>query len=56
MGAISATKLEFRPIPGTAPWHKKVKGPSHQEPDWPVNYFVPNFGKDVDIKRTQKSI
>ena len=38
------------------PWYKEVKKPTWTEPDWPVNYKVPNFGVDTDIINTKNSI
>jgi len=55
---VRAMKLKFRPTPGTAPWYdrEKTKKPSWEKPDWPVNYFVPNFGDDIDIVAARKNI
>jgi len=49
---VSASK--FRPPQGAVPWHKEVKSSSWVNPDWNVDYFVPNFGVDEDIVATQE--
>ena len=38
------TDLGFRPIPGTAPWHKSEKRPFEEVPDFPYNYKVVDRG------------
>ena len=55
---VRAVKLgsNFRPLPGTAPWHKPVSESSWQDPTWKVDYPVPNFGVDENIITTQKNI
>jgi hypothetical protein len=56
LAVVSADQLDFRPPAGSAPWYKTAKPTSLTKPGYPINYFVPNFGLDVDIKRTHKSI
>lgn len=53
---VRALKMKYRPLPGTAPWHKDAEPSTWVKPDWPVDYFVPNFGVDEDIKRTTRNI
>lgn len=48
-----AQAVKYRPIPGTGPWHKLASHSTWEKPDWPVNYFVPNFGQDSDVNTTQ---
>ena len=43
----------FRPPTGSVPWHKEISSSTWVKPDWDVDYFVPNFGVDDDIKSTQ---
>ena len=50
---VQAAKAKFRPLPGTAPWYKMASHSTWEKPDWDVNYFVPDFGKDTDIQFTQ---
>ena len=38
-----AQAVKYRPIKGTVPWHKPAEPSSWVKPDWPVDYFVPNF-------------
>jgi len=47
---VLAMKLKYRPLAGTAPWHKDAEANSWVKPTWDVDYFVPNFGLDKDIK------
>lgn len=51
-----AQAVKFRPIEGTNPWHKPAKASKWVDPDWPVNYFVPNFGVDKEIATSQKHL
>jgi len=57
VGNVSAVKLERDPLlsdPNKNEWAFKTaaaKGPGH-----PVDYFVPNFGVDKEIKNTDHSI
>jgi hypothetical protein len=53
VSTASAVKLAYRPYPGTVPWGGAATLPEWVDPqDHPVNYFVPNFGTDTDIKST----
>ena len=56
MMAESADAIQYRPLPGTAPWHQKVNASSWIDPDWDIDYFVPNFGLDRDIKTSLKNV
>ena len=47
---MKAARIGFRPVEGTVPWHKEVTKSSWVKPDWNIDYFVPNFGVDEDIK------
>ena len=47
---VRALKMKYRPLPGTAPWHKDAEASSWVKPDWKVDYFVPDFGQDEDIE------
>ena len=51
LASSNAVQLEYRPPKGTVPWHKAISRPSWEKPDYPVNYSVPNFGVDNDIKQ-----
>jgi hypothetical protein len=51
-----AGKASFRPYTGTAPWYKEASHATWVDPDWDVNYFVPNFGVDTDILATANHI
>ena len=46
IGAVAA----FRPLPGTAPWYRSVADLEENKPEYPINYFVPSFGADEEIK------
>ena len=43
---------DFRPLEGTAPWYKMASHATWVDPDWDINYPVPNFGVDHDIIAT----
>ena len=49
-------ETHYRPLAGTAPWHKDQREYAWFKPEHPVDYFVPNFGVDHDIKNTQKHV
>ena len=53
---VVAHKVDYRPPAGTAPWYKTATENSWIKPTWKVDYFVPNFGVDHDIKTTQAHI
>ena len=38
------------------PWCKKASSSTWNTPDWKINYKVPSFGVDPDIKATQGHI
>jgi hypothetical protein len=46
----------FRPVAGSAPWHLDVTTPEFENPGHPVNYSVPDFGVDQDIKNVSGAI
>ena len=48
--ATESSAIKFRPTEGSTPWHKQETGSTWLEPKWPVNYVVPQFGVDHDIK------
>ena len=41
---------DFRPLPDTAPWHEEKREWRWHKPDYPINYKVPDYGVDRDIK------
>ena len=46
--------IQYRPTVEAAPWYKEQStGDTWMDPKWPVNYAVPNFGKDHEIISTQ---
>jgi len=53
---VRASKAQFRPYSGTAPWYKTASEATWVTPDWNVGYYVPNFGVDHDIISTQAHI
>merc|ERR1712086_325951 len=54
--AQNINAIQYRPTEGSVPWHIEQTGPTWRDPKWPVNYVVPNFGKDQEIIKTEKSI
>ena len=55
ISTAEAVKMTYRPYAGTVPWGSAATLPEWVDPqDHPVNYFVPNFGVDSDIKATFK--
>ena len=54
--ASDASAIMYRPKAEQAPWYKTHTGPTWMDPTWPVNYVVPNFGKDHEIISTEKTI
>jgi hypothetical protein len=49
--------IKYRPYPGSVPWGGDADKPEWEDPkDHKVNYFVPNFGKDSDIKTSFKNM
>ena len=56
VSTVTAVKMGYRPYPGTVPWGGAATKPEWEDPqDHKVNYFVPNFGVDSDIKTTFKN-
>ena len=55
--ASQAEAIQYRPTNAQAPWYKEQStGETWMDPKWPVNYSVPNFGKDHEIVSTQDAI
>ena len=52
----AAIKLDYRPTAGSVPWEKPASRPSWEDPPYPHNYFVPNFGEDRDMKLTAMNL
>ena len=48
--------IRYRPLPGTAVWHKEADLGGVHDPEYPYNYKVPNFGADTDIKMSQANM
>lgn len=46
--SVQASKSTYRPTQEQAPWYYPHNKDLWQEPAWPVNYVVPNFGPDRD--------
>ena len=60
MAAISAAsalkvKSSYRPPDGSVPWGGPAENPETVDPTHKINYFVPNFGVDEDIKSSLKN-
>jgi len=52
-----AVAIKYRPYPGSVPWGGDADKPEWEDPqDHKVNYFVPDFGKDSDIKSSFKNM
>ena len=51
-----AKAVKYRPIQGTGPWHPKEHLTTIDDPEHPINYFVPNFGTDRDIVTAQRNL
>lgn len=47
---------DYRPLPGTAPWHEERREWKWHKPEYPINYKVPNFGIDHDIETSQQNL
>ena len=53
LGSVECVKISYRPPEGTVPWHKKISSSTWEDPDWKIDYFVPNFGsQEVEISDT----
>ena len=53
---VQAMKSHYRPVVGSNPWHKDASKTSWEKPDWKVDYAVPNFGQDHDIKHSMSNL
>ena len=51
----SSAAISFRPPEGSNPWHNHDWS-SWTKPEYDMDYFVPNFGKDADIKTSDESL
>lgn len=52
-----AVAIKYRPPAGTVPWGSDATLPEWRDPqDHKVNYFIPNFGEDSDIKASKKNM
>ena len=51
----AAVAIKYRPPAGSNPWHLDAGAINDKatETDYPVDYVVPNFGKDEEIARIQ---
>ena len=56
LGVVAAVR--YRPIEGTVPWHLDKAGIKEKQEKlpYPVDYFVPNFGPDPEMKFIKKRI
>jgi len=52
----SASAVKFRPTAGSVPWGGAATRPTWDTPDYPVNYYIPNFGMDHNILTTMNSL
>ena len=52
----SAIQIKYRPPDGTVPWTNGASRPTWDTPDYPVNYYIPNFGVDHNILTTLNSL
>jgi hypothetical protein len=52
----NAQAVKYRPPPGATPWYKKASLGENEDPKYPYNYVVPNFGEDTDIKMSKKHL
>jgi hypothetical protein len=50
---VRAVKQKYRPPEGTVPWYKEASVGELVNPEYPHDYFVPDFGVDSDIKLSQ---
>merc|ERR1711935_500260 len=51
-----ARAVKYRPPPGATPWYKKASVGENEDPKYPYNYFIPNFGTDADVIMSQKHL
>ena len=56
LGAVTSVKVGFRPPPGSVPWTHPASRPTWDTPNYPINYYVPNFGVDHNILTTMNSL
>lgn len=56
LSSVSSVKVGYRPPPGSVPWTKAASRPTWDTPDYPINYYVPNFGVDHNILTTMNSL
>jgi hypothetical protein len=47
---VKAISLKYRCTEPKQPWCTPTSDSTWESPDWKVNYFVPNFGQDSEIK------
>ena len=53
---VSAVQIKYRPPNGTVPWTGVATRPTWDTPDYPVNYYIPNFGVDHSILASMNSL
>jgi hypothetical protein len=51
-----AKAIKYRPPTGATPWYKKCSVGGNEDPEYPYNYVVPNFGVDTDIVQTTRHL
>jgi len=56
LSSSSAVKMAFRPTAGSVPWGGAATRPTWDTPDYPVNYYIPNFGMDHNVLTTMNSL
>merc|ERR1719263_1253655 len=56
LSSASAVKMGFRPPNGSVPWGGAATRPTWDTPDYPVNYYIPNFGMDHNILASMNSL
>jgi hypothetical protein len=50
-----AKAVRYRPYSNTAPWYKGASTGPIDDPEYPINYVVPNFGVDGDINVSERN-
>lgn len=50
--ATNVKAAKYRPIEGTQPWHKPASLGEIVDPEHKINYFIPNFGQDTEIRQS----
>ncbi len=53
---VNAIKQKYRPPAGSNPWHHDASRPTWEVPDWNVNYHVPSYGQDNDLRLTNMNL